>query len=102
MIDNYVMTDRWLPFVKHAFFLDTEPYVADGIFIKHRLRVHFGAEFKHEAFPYVVVTGWIWVWQQERFDECMRELYAKLRSQEYVNACAVFQKIALEAADGAV
>ena len=94
MIDNYVMTGWWLPFIKHAFFLDTEPYVADGIFIKHRLRVHFGDEFRHEAFPYVVVSGWIWAWQQERFDECMCELYGALGSREYAEACQAFQAIA--------
>lgn len=93
MIDNYVFTQGWLPFVTTAFYLDAEPYVADGLFVGHKLRFHFGNEYRHEQFPYVVVSGWIWAWRQAEFEECICELYGWLGSHEYAEACQAFQAI---------
>lgn len=36
-------------------FFDTTPYIADQLFIKHKVRVWFDTEFTKEGFPYIVI-----------------------------------------------
>ena len=95
MTDNYVETVGWFPLVRHYFYLDATPFVADDIFIRHELRVHFECEFVDMEFPYVVVCCWVWLWQRHEFERCMGELCRKLRfrSADYAYACEAFQAI---------
>lgn len=44
-----------LRFAYFAFF-DTTPYLADQLFIKHKVRVWFDKEFERDGSPYVVIV----------------------------------------------
>lgn len=97
--DNFVLTYGSIPFTPTFFYLDREPYVADRIFIEHKLRVHFKNDFTHDAFPYDVVVAWVWPWQVERFKECMGELRVELSAhdEDFELACECLQKLATDA-----
>ena len=43
--------------LRYAYFLffDTEPYLADQLFIRHKVRVWFGSEYKKEGSPYTAI-----------------------------------------------
>ena len=61
-------------------FVDTKDYLADQIFIKHKLRVYFGAEYannegKHD---YLIIFCKIKKKDVEEFDKCMKELQNKM------------------------
>ena len=44
MIENYWDLGRFLLIYQRFVFLDTEDYLADQLFIRHRVRVRFGDE----------------------------------------------------------
>ena len=41
----------------HFAFLDTEDYLADGLFIKNQVRVYFGDEFVTPDSPYHIISA---------------------------------------------
>lgn len=43
-------------------FLDTEDYLADGLFSKHRVRVYFGNEFVRPDIPYRIIFYHVRKW----------------------------------------
>ena len=61
-------------------FVDTKDYLADQIFIRHKLRVYFGYEFannegKHD---YLIIFCKVKKKDVEEFDKCMKELQNKM------------------------
>ena len=52
MMKNYLDLGRFLLIYQRFVFLDTEDYLADQLFIRHRVRVRFGDEYVHPEHPY--------------------------------------------------
>ena len=51
----YQTLNRFSLFNSYFAFLDTENYLADGLFIKYQVRVYFGDEFVKPNFPYRII-----------------------------------------------
>ena len=110
----YQLLHKFSLFNTYFAFLDTEDYLADGLFIKHQVRVYFGDEFAKPESPYRIIFGHIRKWDKERFCAAMSELPNKMLlcgNVDYLGACADIWEIMLKAkqegrapngADGAV
>lgn len=86
----YQMLNRFSLFNTHFAFLDTENYLADGLFIKHQVRVYFGDEFVKPDFPYRIIFCHVRRWDKKRFHVAMRELPNKMLlcgNADYLDAC---------------
>lgn len=62
----------------HYAIIDTEHYLADQLFIKHKVRVWFGHEFKSPDSPYVVIFCKCRKRDAKRFEDAMEELSNKM------------------------
>lgn len=86
----YQMLNRFSLFNTHFAFLDTENYLADGLFIKHQVRVYFGDEFVKPDFAYRIIFCHVRRWDKKRFHVAMRELPNKMLlcgNADYLDAC---------------
>lgn len=63
----YQMLNRFSLFNTYFAFLDTENYLADGLFIKHQVRVYFGDEFVKPDFPYRIIFCHVRKWDKSGF-----------------------------------
>lgn len=52
---HYIPVEATFPFFCHYAYLDTEEYLADGLFVQARVRVHFGKEFVHPDSEYRLI-----------------------------------------------
>lgn len=81
----------------HDLFVDTEDYLADGLFIRHKVTVHFGKEFgKRENPTYRFILCKVRKRDETRFLAALQELPAKMLlcgHTDYPEACDVIQKI---------
>ena len=110
----YQMLNRFSLFNTYFAFLDTENYLADGLFIKHQVRVYFGDEFVKPDFPYRISFCPVRKWDKARFHVAMRELPNKMLlcgNEDYLDACIYVREMMLNSknkrgescgADGAV
>ena len=53
--DLYQHIDRRSLLYTYFAFLDTEAYLADQLFLKHQVQVHFREEYGRDGFPYRVI-----------------------------------------------
>ena len=74
----YQLLHKFSLFNTYFAFLDTEDYLADGLFIKHQVRVYFGDEFVNPDIPYRIIFCHVRKWDKERFCAAMRELPNKM------------------------
>jgi hypothetical protein len=84
------MLNRFSFFNTYFAFLDTENYLADGLFIKHQVRIYFGDEFVKPDFPYRIIFCHVRKWDKERFHAAMSELPNKMLlcgNVDYLDAC---------------
>lgn len=82
---------RFSLFNTHFVFLDSEDYLADGLFIKHQVRVYFGDEFMKPGSPYCVIFCHVRRRDVERFHTAVSELPNKMLlygNVDYLNVCA--------------
>lgn len=87
----YQKLNRFSLFNTHFAFLDTEDYLADGLFIKHQVRVYFGDEFVKPGIPYRIIFCHVRKWDEERFRTAMGELPNKMLlcgNVDYLGVCA--------------
>lgn len=87
----YQLLRRFSLFNTYFAFLDTEDYLADGLFIKHQVRVYFGDEFVNPDIPYRIIFCHVRKWDKERFCAAMSELPAKMLlcgNVDYLSVCA--------------
>ena len=54
--EYYQHIDRLSLFYHYYAFLDTEEYLADQLFIKHQVRVHFREEYARKDSQYLLCT----------------------------------------------
>ena len=89
-------------FRTHSFYLDKEPWIADRIFIRHKLRVHFKGNMYKDGYPYQIVHAWVWKSQEHEFDGCMAELYNTsllMGRGDYAEACDIMRELNRRAMD---
>ena len=89
--DYYQLLHKFSLFNTYFAFLDTEDYLADGLFINHRVRVYFGDEFVKADIPYRIIFCHVRKWDKERFCNAMRELPNKMLlcgNADYLSVCA--------------
>ena len=81
----------------HYIFVDTEEYLADGLFIRHKVTVHFGKKFgKWEDPQYRLILCKVRKRDEARFLAALQELPAKMLLcgyTDYPDACDFIQKI---------
>ncbi len=89
-VTYYQVLNRFSLFNTYFAFLDTKDYLADGLFIKHQVRVYFGDEFVKPDIPYRIIFCHVRKWDKERFCAAMRELPNKMLlcgNVDYLSAC---------------
>lgn len=90
-VTYYQTLNRFSLFNAYFAFLDTEDYLADGLFIKHQLRVYFGDEFAKPGIPYRIIFCHVRKWDVEHFRTAMSELPNKMLlcgNVDYLDTCA--------------
>ena len=60
-------------------FFDTEPYLADQLFIRHQVRVWFDSEFRKDGSPYVAIFCRVKKKDVLRFLEALDELKKSMK-----------------------
>ena len=86
----YQTLNKFSLFNTHFVFLDTGDYLADGLFIKHQVRVHFGDELEKPGIPYRIIFCHVRKWDEERFRTAMSELPDKMLlcgKSDYLGVC---------------
>ena len=78
MIKNYMDLGRFLLIYYRFAFWDTEDYLADQLFIRHRVRVRFGDEYVHPEYPYRVIFCRIRRKDKQRFLDALAEMSNKM------------------------
>ena len=63
--------------VKYAY-MDTQPYLADQIFINHKIKVKFGTEFENKDAKYVLILCKVKKKDEKEFKKALDELKTKV------------------------
>ena len=88
--DLYQHIDRRSLLYTYFAFLDTEAYLADQLFLKHQVRVHFCEEYVRGDSPYRAIFCHVRKRDEERFLSALAELPDKmmlLGYTDYLDAC---------------
>lgn len=92
---NYIKCDDW-SLTKYSYmFIDTKDYLADQIFINHKLMVYFGQEMVEPESGYYMIFCKIHKKDESIFLQCMGELRNKmliLGNTDYIDFCDEFIK----------
>ncbi|MBO5199621.1 MAG: hypothetical protein J6B85_14085 [Lachnospiraceae bacterium] len=86
-------------FYYYYVFLDTEKYLADQLFINHRVKVNFGEEFIKEGTPYRFICCKIRKKDEVQFIAALGEMDNKallLGYEEYSKYCGIFDEMLAE------
>ena len=75
---NYIEIRKMSLLYYHYCFVDTNEYLADGIFYKNRITVRFGAEFVREGASYRFIFCKIYKKDRNIFLQSMEELKKKM------------------------
>ena len=90
-MSNYIQFSDFSLFRYNFAYVDTPDYLADDIFISHRLRgVKFGKEASHPDHGYRVIFCSVYKWKKSQFIKCMDELKTKMLMcghSDYVDFC---------------
>lgn len=96
MMKNYLDLGRFLLIYQRFVFLDTEDYLADQLFIRHRVRVRFGDEYVHPEHPYRFIFCTVRRKDKQRFLDALAEMSDKmtiLGHPDYDAFCERWRKI---------
>lgn len=88
--DFYQDIERFSLLNAYYAYMDTDAYLADQLFIKHQVRVHFREEYARDDSPYRVIFCHVRKQDQERFLAALKELPDKmmlLGYTDYLDAC---------------
>lgn len=86
----YQRLKKFSLFNTHFAFMDTEDYLADGLFMKHQVRVHFGDEFVKPGSPYRMILCHVRKKDVGRFKAALAELPNKMLlcgHSDYLSLC---------------
>lgn len=81
----YQDIDRLSLFYNYFAFLDTDAYLADQLFIKHQVRVHFCEEYVRGDSPYRVIFCHVRKRDRARFQAALEELPKKMMLLGYID-----------------
>lgn len=93
---HYIPVETRFPFFCHYAYLDTEEYLADGLFVQARVRVHFGKEFVHPDSEYHLIFCKVRRKDNETFLAALQKLPAKMQlfgHKDYGKACRALQRM---------
>ena len=88
--DFYQIIERFSLLNAYYAYMDTDAYLADQLFIKHQVRVHFREEYVRDGSPYRVICCHVRKREQERFLAALKELPSKmmlLGYTDYLDTC---------------
>lgn len=74
----YQMLTKFSLFNRYFAFLDTEEYLADGLFIQHEVTVHFGPEYEKPGSPYRMILCRVRKRDEDRALAALEELLRKM------------------------
>ena len=77
-VKNYLSLERFSFRYRFYAFLDSPDYKADGLFIKHRVRVKFLQEYAKEGIEYHMIFCRIRKADEDAFLDALRELPDKM------------------------
>lgn len=87
---NYIKLRSWRPFTCQYMFLDTEEYLADGLFVKYKVPVRFEGEYVNKKSQYRVITCRIRKRYEKQFREALTALPDKMLLMghtDYADSC---------------
>lgn len=99
-LENYLKLKTFSPFSSSYVFLDCDEYLADQLFIKHKVPVNFGGEFVRDDTRYRVISCKIRKKHEENFLKALSEMYNKMILRgydDYQEFCENFNAIISEA-----
>lgn len=94
-VTNYYQLKKFSFFYHSFVFLDTKEYMADQIFINHKIKVHFGRELENPNSDYIAVFIKVKKKETEEFLRSMEELENKMLlkgHKDYPDFCNRFMK----------
>lgn len=74
--DFYQDIERFSLLNAYYAYMDTDAYLADQLFIKHQVRVHFREEYARDGSPYRVIFCHVRKRDQERFLAALNAAFA--------------------------
>lgn len=77
-IKNYCVLSKFSLLYDHFAFIDTSEYYADQMFIRQRVKVWFGKEYKHPNYPYLIIFCKVRKRDREKFLTALSELNCKM------------------------
>jgi len=80
---NFIKLDVFSLRYNHYAFIDTEDYLADRLFINHKVTVDFGREYKCEGKPYIVIFCKVKKKDDEAFRDALSEMENKMLLMGY-------------------
>lgn len=75
---NYWKLQKFSIFYNHYAFIDSQDYLADQLFVKHKVKVDFGKEYRHEGSNYLVIFCKVRKTQEKEFIQALEELENKM------------------------
>lgn len=82
---NYIKLDVFSLRYNHYAFIDTDEYLADKLFINHKVTVDFGREYKMEGKPYLIIFCKVKKKDDEAFKEALSEMENKMLLMGYTD-----------------
>ena len=58
----------------YCMYLDVKPYLADQLFVRHKVRVRFNGEYVKNGFPYALIVCHIRKKDMAAFNEALKDL----------------------------
>ena len=78
IVRNYFPMKSLSLLYDHFAFVDVPAYLADGLFIKHKVTVNFYGEYTHPEEPYVIILCKVRKRDQEHFLKALSEMNNKM------------------------
>ena len=99
-MENYLKLKTFSPFSCSYVFLDCDEYLADQLFIKHKVSVKCGGEFVRDDSRYRIISCKIRKKYEQSFLKALSEMYNKMILRgygDYQEFCENFNAIMAEA-----
>jgi len=80
---NYIKLKKKSAFYSHFAFVDTQEYLADGLFIHEKVRVRFGSEFFNKKNKYVIICCKVRRSDESKFLRALERLESKMLLMGY-------------------
>ena len=84
-MNNYLKLKTMSPFTYSYIFLDCDEYLADQLFIKHKVPVKFGKEYRKNDSRYCVMSCKIRKRYEEEFKKALAEMNNKMILRGYTD-----------------